>query len=272
MGKLSCGESMMKYLLFFFNLVFCILGLASFIIGIIIKYKGELIDELIRNLFHKSFSNNLVAIVLITIGAFVLILAFCGCWGACAESKCLLGLYAFIMIILILAQLVAAILVGVYWNVIKKSVQEELVVIVKEKYYDNSDEVDQALNTLQATFHCCGSENYGDYENSLFFNKSKTAGKYSVPASCCKLKTDKEDINLGNVTAADVENYEECNKEVDFETIKTEDQDNLYVKGCYSKFIGKLKSSVYIVVGILLAIWLFEIFCVVFSCCVRASL
>jgi len=240
----------------------------------LIKVKGELVDKIVTNLFSVSFSNHLVAIILIVLGAFIMIVAFCGCWGACQESQCMLGMYAFIMIILILAQLVSAILVGVYWKKIKSTIQDEMVEIIKDKAFNpakDNEMINEAISTLQATYSCCGFENYADYKDSYWANKTENVKEgIKVPYTCCKLS--KDNLNLGNVTKGDVKDIKTCNKEADFDTIKTEDQTELHVNGCFSKLMHSLKSSVYIVIGIFVAIWFFEIFCVVFACTVRKAL
>ena len=52
--------------------------------------------------------------VLIGIGAFVFIVGFLGCCGAIKESKCMLGLYIFFLVIVFIVELAAGILAAVY--------------------------------------------------------------------------------------------------------------------------------------------------------------
>jgi len=260
----------MKYLLFFNNLIFCLLGLAALVGGIVIKVNSELVDKVVTHLFHQSFSNHLVAIILIVLGAFIMVVAFCGCWGACQENKCMLGMYAFIMIILILIKIVSAILLGVFWKKINSTVEDEMLNIIKHEAFNtthNDKFLDEAISSLQATYKCCGFDNYADYKGSWWAQNTA----YKVPYSCCAL-VKKDGLNLGNVTIADVKDISTCNDQADFVTVTTRDQSDLYVKGCFSKLIDALKSSVYIVIGIFIAIWFFEIFCVVFACYVRSAI
>jgi len=267
MPKLSCSESMTKYCLFFLNLIFSLLGIAAVILGIVLKVKGELIDKIITDLFKTTFSNHWSAYLLIGIGGFILLVGFCGCWGACKESKHMIGFYAFIMIVLILAQLVCAILVGVFYNEVKSSLKDELAKVVKSEAYGNNTEINEAFDTIQSVFTCCGSNNYTDYEESVF--TTENPGR-NVPYSCCKLKADITP-DYGNIKLEDVKDYPTCDKQADFNSPPSKDQDDLYVDGCYSKAISELLSAVWIVIGILAAIWLFEIFCVIAACYVRAA-
>jgi len=262
----------MKYLMFFFNLIFSLLGLGAFIIGLIIKFKKSLITDLTKDLVDESFSNELVAYILIILGVVILLIATCGCCGACKESTCLLLLYSFILIILILAQLACAIFVGIKWNKIENIIEEELENVVKTKVGTGDDDTMlQALNYLQTTFKCCGGTNYKDYENSKYANVSSN----NVPYSCCVLSKSVGDdgFDIFKTKETDVKDWTACNSDADFSsTTKTSNTDNLYVGGCLSSFVGMIKSSLFLFIGIVAGIWVFEIFCVVFACCVRSAI
>ncbi|ESO06401.1 hypothetical protein HELRODRAFT_64688 [Helobdella robusta] len=102
-GCYSC----IKYLLFAFNFIFWLIGIALLSVGIWIKVNSKSLDDAVREL--KS-SNDYIYIILIVISILIITIGFLGCCGACRESQCLLGLF-FICLLIIFSVIIG---VGVF--------------------------------------------------------------------------------------------------------------------------------------------------------------
>jgi hypothetical protein len=85
-GNMGCSTTVVKYLVFFFNLVFAIAGAGLLALGILLKLKNDDIQNFIPDKYHLG----LPPILLIAIGSVIFVTAFFGCCGAIKESTCML--------------------------------------------------------------------------------------------------------------------------------------------------------------------------------------
>ncbi|XP_073090533.1 leukocyte surface antigen CD53 isoform X2 [Manis javanica] len=95
---------LLKYVLFFFNLLFwfcgcCILGFGIYL----------LVHNNFRVLPSLTLGN-----VLVIVGSIIMVLAFLGCMGSIKENKCLLMSFFVLLLIILLAEVTLAILLFVY--------------------------------------------------------------------------------------------------------------------------------------------------------------
>lgn len=106
---LNCGLSTIKYVLFVFNLLCSLCGIALVVIG------GVSLSK-IADLQNISDEHSIVApsILFIILGSVVFVIAFFGCCGAIRESYCMTSTYGFFLMVLIIAQIVIAALVFIY--------------------------------------------------------------------------------------------------------------------------------------------------------------
>ncbi|XP_022795859.1 CD63 antigen-like [Stylophora pistillata] len=140
------GMVLVKYLLFFFNLIFWISGIVLMGIGAWIKLKY-------KDLIQLSESNAATgAVFLIIIGVIVAIVGFLGCCGAWKENYC--------MVTTVLLE-----------EVTKKALDEGI-----KKYFKGGEEK-KAIDNVQEKFECCGVDGYEDY-----LNQNTT----ELPESCCR--------------------------------------------------------------------------------------
>ncbi|KAM8951584.1 leukocyte surface antigen CD53 isoform 2-T2 [Lycaon pictus] len=98
------GLKLLKYVLFFFNLLFwfcgcCILGFGIYF----------LIHNNFRLLLSLTLGN-----VLVIVGSIIMVVAFLGCMGSIKENKCLLMSFFILLLIILLAEVTLAILLFVY--------------------------------------------------------------------------------------------------------------------------------------------------------------
>lgn len=141
-------------------------------------------------------SSLLPAYVLLCVGIVLFVLGLIGCIGAMAEQKCLMGLY-FSLLLLALVGLAAGVgLAYMYRGIIDRDLHDLLLKGLDK--YNNDSVIRTAIDDMQRELHCCGVDNYADW--------NKTAS-HVYPSSCCKNNT--------------------C--------YYTEHDQNVYTQGCYAE-------------------------------------
>lgn len=268
MPELSCGGKCMKWLLFIFNFIFFLGGAAVLGIGIwmhvdknigqwLIVISGDPNDPLYRA----------STIVLMTVGAFVFLVGFLGCCGACKESQCMLCTYAILLVLVFIAMLVGAILAIVFRNRLGDEMRDTM------KYQVSSEVVDQyngttaitaAWNALQMDLECCGSVGPRDYINNTNFNWNANPGN-PVPRTCC--------VQADGVSK-DPTNPRPKNLATCYDHAKSGVTSNEFVwsKGCYDEFNGWMGSKAAILIGVGIGIAVIQIVGIIFACCLRKQI
>lgn len=136
-----------KYLLFFFNLLFWISGCIILGVSIYIKVNKD---------GHGIPTESLPGVdLMIAIGVIIMVLGFLGCCGAIRENRCLLLLF-FISLLLIFILLLAT---GIIGAVGSNKVQDWMTKHLEEKFIplsSKTDSVKQDLENLQRELKCCG--------------------------------------------------------------------------------------------------------------------
>ncbi|KAJ9598191.1 hypothetical protein L9F63_011129 [Diploptera punctata] len=166
---LSGGPAYLKYLLFVFNLVFVITGIALLSIGAVVQ-------GLYYQYYHFLDDKYLSApALLIAIGAIILIVCFLGCCGAIKENHCMIISFSVVLAIIFIMELSGGIAGYVLRNdaadVLRRKLNE-----TADHYVDKSD-VTAMWDYLQTELQCCGVGNFTDWEH-VFKNDS-------LPLSCC---------------------------------------------------------------------------------------
>jgi len=260
---LGCGGACMKYILFFFNFIFFVCGAVILGVGIWVRVDPKVADYV--GLTVDKGSYEAATILLIAVGAFILLVGFLGCCGACQESTCMLCLFAGLMIVIVLLQVIAAILAVVFQSQVEKELKENLTKDMKERVgNDPTDPITQAVNRMQLEFKCCGTVNYKDYgEYSNIYNTTMPDGKL-VPKSCCK-KADAKD----GVPELSNPDWATCSAEAE----KTNPSvDILFQTGCYDSLVGWLNDHTIYVIAVGFGLAVVELFGIVFACCVRSKI
>lgn len=163
---LNCGLTTIKYVLFVFNLLCSLCGIALVVIGGIslasVSEWNQISDE--YNIVAPS-------ILFIVFGSIVFIIAFFGCCGAIRESYCLTSTYSFFLLVLIIAQIVIAALVFIHVGDVKQAFKKGFAKLFEQRHIETNA---QLIDTIQSNLECCGSSSYLDWGIQLF------------PQSCCK--------------------------------------------------------------------------------------
>nr|XP_028568121.1 tetraspanin-16 isoform X2 [Podarcis muralis] len=155
--KMVCF-SLLKVMMFVFNGIIFLGGLALLGIGIWVKVDGSSFAKVLGAAAPQLMQLINVGYLLIAVGTFLLLMGFMGCWGAVKESKCLL--------------LVADIFVEHLQNWALKTLKED---------YGKQEDITGIWATTMKELKCCGFNNYTDFNNSYFYQKHTE--KY--PSFCC---------------------------------------------------------------------------------------
>ncbi|XP_067655596.1 CD9 antigen-like isoform X2 [Haliotis asinina] len=180
MGLGSC-YTCIKYLMFAFNFLFWLLGMAILAIGIWVR-----VDPNFSQFMDQTVSSNptyVAAYLFIAIGCIVVVIGFFGCCGAIRESQCLLGLF-FISLFIIFCVLLGA---GIYCVVQKDSIKAVVGDFLQDSVnnYKNRQEAKDAMDKIQKDLECCGSTTGAD--------DYPTTG--TVPDSCAKPNYNRPCVN-----------------------------------------------------------------------------
>jgi len=238
-------------------------------VGIWVKVDPTVTDYVGLTVDQGSYEA--ATILLIVVGAFILLVGFLGCCGACKESSCMLCLFAGLMIVIVLLQIVAAILAVVFQSEVEQGLNDHLASEMYTKMTDDEeDPFTAAVNGVQMEFNCCGAKDYNDYGvGSKIYNTTATEDPvfegYYVPKTCCVEAKKNSD---GTFELSD-QDWLECSNDA---KNTNADSDILKLTGCYDSLVDWLKAHAVIVIGIGFGLAVIEILGIVFACCVRGKI
>ncbi|XP_039186285.1 tetraspanin-6 isoform X1 [Crotalus tigris] len=228
----------LKSVLLIYTFVFWFSGIILLGVGI----WGKVSLEVYFFLLNEKASN--VPYVLIGTGLVVALLGTFGCFATCRGSTWMLKLYAMFLTLIFLVVLVAAVLGFVFRHEIKDSFKKNYENAVK-RYNGTKDDPSKAIDDIQKTLHCCGVENFMDWNMSDYFKQK------GIPISCCKPLENCTDDDLRNVTKAEGKVYEH---------------------GCFSLVIQTMDSEMGIVAGIAFGMACFQLIGIFLACCLSRSI
>ncbi|XP_002736204.1 tetraspanin-3-like [Saccoglossus kowalevskii] len=133
----------------------------------------------------KSYYTLIPAGIILGAAVFLLITGLVGCCGACIESKCLLGTFFTLILLILLLEITGAVLGFVYHGEVKKNIREGMDDAIHNYNGNNDSAGSGSVDYMQEELKCCGVYNYTDWKDTDYFKKTKT-----VPTSCCKNTTD----------------------------------------------------------------------------------
>ncbi|KAK2851798.1 hypothetical protein Q5P01_008074 [Channa striata] len=222
-GGLKC----VKFLLFFFNFIFWLCGLALIVVGILVQF------TLKKTLVIKDASTSGAPIVIIGVGVVIFFIAFFGCCGAWKENYCMVTLFAVLLSLIIIVEIAAAIAGYVFRGKLTGVVEENLKEMILN--YSNSTEIKDVTDRLQKDLHCCGLNSTADW-------RDYKPDKKSVPDSCCVNVT--ANCGIGKMT----------------------DSTKVYQQGCQGALEAFLKKNIQWVIVAALVIAFLQIMGIVFAC------
>ncbi|KAH1176280.1 CD63 antigen [Mauremys mutica] len=232
---LEGGMKCVKFLVFFFNFLFWLCGIALIVIGILVQI------ELNKTLIMHSVSASGAPIVIIVVGVVIFFVSFFGCCGAAKENYCMVTTFAILLTCIFLVEIAAAIAGYIFKDKVRTALQDRLEVAVRK--YGNDSLIRDTMDELQRKYSCCGAHNYTDW-----FGVEPFKSNHSVPKSCC----------WANATMAT------CNINPTATTIN--------VRGCAGSIEAWLKKHIVIVAAVALGIAFFELLGIVFACCLMKGI
>lgn len=179
--KATCGTVCLKYLLFTYNCCFWLAGLAVMAVGIwTLALKSDYISLLASSTYLAT------AYILVVAGVVVMVTGVLGCCATFKERRNLLRLYFILLLIIFLLEIIAGILAYVYYQQLNTELKENLKDTMVKRYHQSGHEgVSSAVDKLQQEFHCCGSNNSQDWQDSEWICSGEADSRV-VPDSCCK--------------------------------------------------------------------------------------
>lgn len=156
----SLMDYFLKYILFLSNLVFTVLGLVVLSLGI-----WGLISK-------ESFAQEKVGsigtdpmLILVTLGFVLTMLCLSGCVGALRENCSLLKLFSAAVLVLITAQVLAAIMAYSLQDQIGGYLRSGMLAAMV--HYQDDLDLRFITDEIQTNLQCCGAENYRDWEINM---------------------------------------------------------------------------------------------------------
>ncbi|XP_038865886.1 leukocyte antigen CD37 isoform X2 [Salvelinus namaycush] len=145
---------LIKYFLFLFNLLFFCAGALLLSLGIWIVLAET--SFFMPAPPYMSFS--VFSYFLVIGGSATMSLGFIGCLGALKEVKCMLGMYFFLLSILLAAQIVGAALLFTQRTSLESKVEEHVLHLIASfgKNESNYLNLEKTLDYVQQEIHCCG--------------------------------------------------------------------------------------------------------------------
>ncbi|XP_073415945.1 tetraspanin-33-like isoform X1 [Dendrobates tinctorius] len=184
------------------------------------------------------------AILLIVVGMLMFIITFFGCMGALRDVHLLLKIFAGLLIIVLILQLVAAVLGFIFSGmVLDKASSVMLRAII---YYREDLDLQNFIDYIQKKFECCGANSYKDWSTNIYFycrDANPSLERCGVPYSCCIKEKGQTVINT-------MCGYETQN------LMSWHAEERIFIDGCLDKIVswgrGNLLFLGYIALGLIL--------------------
>nr|XP_023423047.1 tetraspanin-33 [Cavia porcellus] len=182
------------------------------------------------------------AILLIVVGVLMFLLTFCGCIGSLRENICLLQTFSLCLTIVFLLQLAAGVLGFVFSDKARGKVSE----IINNAIVHYRDDLDlqNLIDFGQKKFSCCGGISYKDWSQNMYFNCSDdnpSRERCSVPYSCCLPTPNQAVINTMCGQGMQALKYSEASNVI-------------YTNGCIDKLVNWIHSNLFLLGGVALGL------------------
>ena len=143
-------------LLCFFNLLFCLSGLALIVTGAVIKVKYGDYLIFVDNKYATA------AVLLLAVGVIVFVISFFGCCGALRENYCMVTTFAVLLTMIFILEIAAAVLGFAFHKDAEEAVEKALDHGIKS--YNNKEKATvKFYDWLQTEFRCCGNKGISDW-------------------------------------------------------------------------------------------------------------
>lgn len=224
------GATCIKYLMFFFNFLFWLSGLALIIVGSYIKANYG--DYLSYKDDETNFAS--VSVFIIIVGVIVFVIGFLGCCGAYKENYCMVTTFAVLLGIIFILEIVAGALGFAYRKKVESQVESALDDAVSKYFEAGQPGAKELLDWAQQEFKCCGRNSSDEYKAPAASAKNETTCKNGGVASCY-------DDNKCSGTK--------------------------YTKGCQQGFVDFIRHNLAVVGAVAIGIAFIQLLGIIFACC-----
>ncbi|XP_055331360.1 CD9 antigen-like [Paramacrobiotus metropolitanus] len=259
----------LKWIVFIFNLLFWLCGLA--ILGVAIFLR---VDPSTQSIFDTKESSRIqryhvATYVLMGVGCLMAVIGFLGCCGALRQSRCMLGTFFALLLVVFIAEVTGGIVAYIHRDQLTRAFMEQgFGDIVRREYGKPEFQARSAyFDFVQTEMECCGAKSSSDWFRSEWRGGNGDIGsngtqKYLVPLSCCKKNlTDKDAI--ARCRAPGREGVEQ--------NINDEnDSDIINKRGCVAKLMDIVDAYRELVIGLGVGFAIIQVLGLIFSiilCC-----
>ncbi|XP_062594662.1 CD82 antigen-like [Saccostrea cucullata] len=242
----STGACCAKLILGILNTLFLLVGLALIAAGALVIAGADFIASVLKAFKDLPVISDYLTIaawVLVGIGIFLVVMGILGGCGACCSIKVFLIIYVIIMVLLILIEVT---FVALLFSDKLKEILSDPLSNEFNKYEEiisggtlSKDVESRAMDLLFTSLKCCGWNGYSDLN-----------GKNVI--GCCKALT--EDILQSNQQSTLQSIHGSCTNPTGYHS-----------KGCYTAIMDLIEDNKPMVIGVGVALFLFQILCILFA-------
>jgi len=240
---LGCGFNCLKILLFVFNFIFWLLGVAVLAVGIWSRVDTGTWETLLEDSTILNAANLMIAA-----GVIVAIIGFLGCCGAIKKSRCMLISYAVLIFLIFVLEIAAGIYTYTKKDSVQKNLEKHINTAITNSYggvSKSNEALTKSVDWFQENVKCCGITKPGDWFGSHWYKNSNQTAK-QVPESCCIEK--KTNCNSGTLIAL-------------------KSAKKIYTKGCVEAGKIFVKDHLWKIGGAAIGIGVIQLFGIVFALC-----
>jgi CD63 antigen len=162
------GMSCIKYLMFVFNFIFVVCGIALIAIGAVVQNQD----------FTYFLNSKYVTAptILIVVGCIIFVLAFLGCCGAVRENHCMVMAFGILLFLVFVIEIAGGITAYVNRNELEGILKKNMNSSIEQHQKDATKIWDE----MQTKLKCCGVDGPDSYALG------------QLPKSCCPQEPDQE--------------------------------------------------------------------------------
>ncbi|KAM8960481.1 tetraspanin-33-like [Pelodytes ibericus] len=188
------------------------------------------------------------SLILMAVGILMFAITFVGCMGALRDIHLLLKIFAWLLLIVLILQFVAAILGFMFSGMVLEKAASVMSTAIT-RYREDLD-LQNFIDYIQKKFECCGVNTYTDWSLNIYFycaDNNPSLESCGVPYSCCIKEKGKNVINT--MCGYETQNLKRWDAE-----------DRIYVDGCLNKIVSWGRGNLLFLGGMATGLIFLEIF------------
>lgn len=258
-----------KVLLIIVNTFLWLSGCGFMAVGIWLKADQGMVN-LSAALSSSTITNGqnvveIMAWICIGTGVFIFVVGACGLLAVLRESKLMLMVYVFCLVLVLAGEISAAIYAVVKKDQVINSLRESGREYMATSY-NFSDTSSKGFNYVMLKFECCGVNNYTDFYESSYVNRSRRWNTYgaAITSACCSIHP--ADLSNTTVDGPEPINQTACYIEASlFAENSSTPLNYFYPQGCLTSFVDFISKNLVVVVAVGFSITVVEILAIVFA-------